>query len=152
MRVLLRKASSATTSRAATTTAVMSFCSRISRPPHGSSTTLSVGMPSSSVIITLFSPPKMISPKPMRNSVMPIVAMKRMMSGWPTSGRSTTRSMVTASTNMTPSVRITQIHAGTPMACRPTRVSAAKTTMMPCAKLKIRLDRKISTNPSAISA
>ena len=58
-------------------------------------------MPSCSVIITLFSPPKMISPKPTRNRVMPIVAMNRMMSGWLTSGRSTTRSMATASMNMT---------------------------------------------------
>ena len=58
-------------------------------------------MYSASVIITLFSPPKMISPKPIRNSVMPMVAMNRMMSGWLTSGRSTTRSMATASRNMT---------------------------------------------------
>ena len=72
-------------------------------------------MPSSSVIITLFSPPKMISPKPIRNSVMPMVAMNRMMSGCPTSGRSTTRSIETASRNITPSVSATLIHAGTPI-------------------------------------
>ena len=71
---------------------------------------------------------------------MPIVAMNRMMSGWLTSGLSTTRSMATASTNMTSSVSGTASSAGTPFSCRPTSVSAAKTTMMPCAKLKMRED------------
>ena len=71
---------------------------------------------------------------------MPIVAMNRMMSGWLTSGRSTTRSMATARRNMTPSVSGTASSAGTPFSCRPTSVSAANTTMMPCAKLKMRDD------------
>ena len=141
MRVLLRNSRSPTTSSAAIAAAVMSFCSRINSPPNGSKTTESVGIPSSCVIITLFSPPKMISPKPIRNSVMPIVAMNRMMSGWPTSGRSTTRSTTTARTNMTPSVSATETQAGTPASCRPTSVSAANTTMMPCAKLKMREER-----------
>jgi hypothetical protein len=83
---------------------------------------------------------------------MPIVAMNRMMSGCPTSGRSTTRSTVQASANITPSVPATAIQAGMPISCRPTSVSAANTTMMPCAKLKIRDERKISTKPSAMSA
>ncbi len=66
-------------------------------------------------IICFGLPPKISSPKPMRKYVIPNVAMKRMMSGWLTSGRTTTRSMVTASTNMTPSVRMTASSAGTPI-------------------------------------
>ena len=49
--------------------------------------------------------------------------------------------MVTASANITASVSATLIHAGIPSACSPTSVSAANTTMMPCAKLKMRLER-----------
>ena len=71
---------------------------------------------------------------------MPIVAMNRMMSGWLTSGRSTTRSIATASASMTKSVSGRASSAGTPRSCRPTSVSAANTTMMPCAKLKMRDD------------
>ena len=41
---------------------------------------------------------------------------------------------------MTPSVNGTASSAGTPFSCRPTSVSAANTTMMPCAKLKMRDD------------
>ncbi len=72
---------------------------------------------------------------------MPIVAMNRMMSGWLTSGRSTTRSIATARPSITASVPATAIQAGHPISCRPTSVSAANTTMMPCAKLKIRDER-----------
>jgi len=60
---------------------VMSFSSMISKPPHGSSVIDPVGMPSSEVIICLVSPPKMISPKPIRNNVIPMVAINRMISG-----------------------------------------------------------------------
>ncbi len=42
--------------------------------------------------------------------------------------------------------------AGTPCAYKPTKVSAANTTMMPCAKLNTPDALKISTKPSAISA
>ncbi len=82
---------------------------------------------------------------------MPIVAMNRMMSGWFTSGRSTSRSMPIANMYMTTSVSGTARSAGTPLAWKPISVSAAKTTMIPCAKLKMREDLKISTKPSAIS-
>ena len=43
-------------------------------------------------------------------------------------------------------------NAGTPCAYRPTKVRAANTTMMPCAKLNTPDALKISTKPSAISA
>ena len=66
----------------------------------------------------------------------PNVAINRMMSGWLTSGRSTSRSMAAASAYMTATVRMSAIQAGTPFSCRPTSVSAANTIMMPCAKLK----------------
>ncbi len=84
--------------------------------------------------------------------MIPIVAMKRMMSGWLMSGRSTTRSIPTARRNITTSVPAKATQAGSPRAWSPTSVSAAKTTMMPCAKLKMREERKISTKPSAMSA
>ena len=78
--------------------------------------------------------------------------MNRMMSGWLTSGRSTTRSTAEASTNMTTMVSASATKAGRPASCRPTSVSAANTTMMPCAKLNTPEALKISTKPSAISA
>ena len=78
--------------------------------------------------------------------------MNRMMSGWLTSGRSTTRSTATASTNITPTASTSARSAGTPFSCRPTRVSAANTTMIPCAKLNTPEALKISTKPSAMSA
>jgi hypothetical protein len=84
--------------------------------------------------------------------VIPKVAMKRMMSGWFTRGRSTTRSIVTASRNMTPSDRITASQAGTPFSWRPTRVRAENTTMIPCAKLNTPEALKMSTKPSAMRA
>ena len=77
--------------------------------------------------------------------------MNRMMSAWLTSGRSTKRSIATASNNMTPIVSASARKAGTPCAYRPTSVSAANTTMMPCAKLNTPEALKISTKPSAIS-
>ena len=49
-------------------------------------------------------------------------------------------------------VRAKAIQAGTPFSCSPTSVSAAKTIMMPCAKLKTPEALKMSTKPSAISA
>ena len=45
---------------------------------------------------------------------MPKVAMNRMMSGWLTSGRSTTRSTAKASTNITTMVSASATKAGTP--------------------------------------
>ncbi len=65
----------------------------------------------------------------------PNVAMNSTMSGWLTSGRSTTRSMQSASTSMTPIASSRASGAGTPRSVRPTRVRAANTTMMPWAKL-----------------
>jgi hypothetical protein len=84
--------------------------------------------------------------------VIPNVAMNRMMSGWLTSGRSTTRSMLQASAYITPTVSTRASRAGTPFSCRPTSVRPAKTTMMPWAKLNTPEALKISTKPSAISA
>ena len=78
--------------------------------------------------------------------------MNRMMSGWLTSGRSISRSTPIASTSITTMVSASARKAGTPLACRPTSVSAANTTMMPCAKLNTPDALKISTKPSAISA
>ena len=80
--------------------------------------------------------------------------MNRMMSGWLTSGRRISRSTAKASTNITAMVSAERDEtAGTPCSqCRPTSVSAANTTMMPCAKLNTPEALKISTKPSAISA
>ncbi len=83
---------------------------------------------------------------------MPKVAMNRMMSGWLISGRSTVRSIAKASPNITTMVRPSARKAFRPMSCRPTSVSAANTTMMPCAKLNTPEALKINTKPSAISA
>ena len=78
--------------------------------------------------------------------------MNRMMSGWFTSGRSTTRSTAIASTSITPTASTSATSAGTPFSCRPTRVRAANTTMIPCAKLNTPEALKMSTKPSAMSA
>ena len=78
--------------------------------------------------------------------------MNRMMSGWLTSGRNTTRSTATASRNITTRVSASATQAGTPFSYRPTSVSAANTTMMPWAKLNTPDALKISTKPSAIRA
>ena len=60
-----------------------------------------LGMPISS---TLTSEPQIVWAKPSRKKKIPMVAMKRMMCGWLTSGRSTTRSTEIASSTMMPAV------------------------------------------------
>src|SRR5262245_46850942 len=106
------------------------------------------GIPTSS-FLTLA--PQAISPKPSRKKLSPMVAMNRMMCSWFTSGRSTTRSMAKASATMTMTVRRSATGTGAPFSIRPTRVSAAKSTMTPCAKLKTPEALKISTKPRATS-
>ena len=149
---LLKKMASAATISAAMTAAAMSRCWKMTTPPNTSHELEPVGKPSSLVIIVFGSPPKIDSPKPIRNELSPIVAMKRMMSGWLTRGRRTTRSTVNASRNIMPIARITPSQAGTPSSCNPTSVRAPNTTMMPWAKLNIPDALKIKTKPSAISA
>ncbi len=83
---------------------------------------------------------------------MPMVAMKRMMSGWFTSGRSN-HALDGGGQRQHDEERQREGKPGRHAAfVEPDSVSAAKTTMMPCAKLKMREDLKISTKPSAISA
>src|SRR5215470_11270512 len=106
------------------------------------------GMPMSS-FLTLA--PQSISPKPSRKKFRPIVAMKRMMCAWLTSGRSTTRSIAKASATMTTVVRPSATRTGAPRSSSPTRVSAANSTITPWAKLKTPEALKMSTNPSATS-
>jgi hypothetical protein len=78
-----------------------------------------------------------------------MVAINRMMSGWLTSGRITMRSTPRPATHHADGQREPGRHA---LSCSPTSVSAANTTMMPCAKLNTPDALKISTKPSAISA
>src|SRR5215471_3169516 len=81
------------------------------------------GMPTSS-FLTLA--PHAISPKPSRKKLSPMVAMNRMMT-----------------------VRRRATGTGSPFSIRPTRVSAAKSTMTPCAKLKTLEALKMRTKPRA---
>src|SRR5215470_6478772 len=104
------------------------------------------GMPTSS-FLTLA--PHAISPKPSRKKLSPMVAMNRMMCSWFTSGRSTTRSTAKASPIMTMTVRRSATGTGTPFSIRPTRVSAAKSTITPWAKLKTLEALKMRTKPRA---
>src|SRR5881628_697858 len=105
-------------------------------------------MPTSSRLTLL---PHSISPKPSRKKLRPMVAMNRMMAAWLTSGRRTTRSMATASATIMPIVRASAMATGTPRSIKPTRVSAAKSTITPWAKLKTPDALKISTKPRATS-
>jgi hypothetical protein len=50
----------------------------------------------------------------------PIVAMKSVICGWFTSGRSTTRSIAMPSSTITPSVSAKATHGGRPFSSRPT--------------------------------
>ncbi len=61
--------------------------------------------------------------------------MNRMICGWLTSGRSTTRSMPKARAIITPIVAISEAQIGMPRLISPTKVSAANSTMTPWAKL-----------------
>src|SRR2546426_2566008 len=106
------------------------------------------GMPTSSRLTLL---PHSISPKSSRKKLRPMVAMNRMMAAWLTSGRRTTRSMARASAIITPIVSASAIATGTPRSIRPTRVSAAKSTITPWAKLKTPDALKINTKPRATS-
>jgi hypothetical protein len=77
--------------------------------------------------------------------------MKRMIASWLTSGRSTTRSITKARATITAIVIGSATATGTPRSIKPTSVSAANSTITPCAKLKTPDALKIRTNPSATS-
>src|SRR5262245_37092425 len=81
----------------------------------------------------------------------PIVAMKSVICGWFTSGRSTTRSVRNASAAITARASATASQNGTPIEVNPTVVSAARNTIAPWAKLNTPEALKISTKPSATS-
>src|SRR5882724_2178220 len=108
----------------------------------------SSGMPTSS-FLTLA--PQSISPRPSRTKVSPMVAMKRMMGAWFTSGRSTTRSMPKASATITATVARSATATGSPISMSPTRVRAANSTITPWAKLNTPEALKMRTKPSAPS-
>ena len=65
----------------------------------------------------------------------PMVAMKSVICGWFTSGRNTTRSVRMPSTIITASVSTRASQKLTPCSVMPTKVSAAKNTIAPWAKL-----------------
>ncbi len=66
----------------------------------------------------------------------PMVAMNSVISGWFTSGRSTTRSMARPSTTITAMVKGMASQTEMPnLSIMPTQVRAAKNTMAPWAKL-----------------
>src|SRR6266542_2098637 len=104
------------------------------------------GMPTSS-LLTLA--PHAISPSPSRKKFSPMVAMNRMMYGWFTSGRRTTRSMAKASRTITAIVSTSATATGSRRSMSPTSVRAAKSTITPWAKLKTPEALKMRTNPSA---
>ena len=65
-----------------------------------------------------------------------MVAMNRLISGWLTSGRNTTRSVTRPSATIAAIASGIAIHSDTPnLALMPTQVNAAKNTIAPCAKL-----------------
>ena len=80
-----------------------------------------------------------------------MVAIKSMISGWLTRGLKTSLSTEKANAYITNIVMGSAIYAGIPFSWRPTRVNAANTTIIPCAKLNTPDALKISTNPSAIN-
>ena len=136
-------ASTATSTAAVAAATISSLLIRMPATMNDSS-----GMPTSS-FLTLA--PHTISPKPSKKKLRPMVAMNRMMCSWFTSGRSTTRSIAKASATITRTVTSRAATTGAPRSMSPTRVSAAKSTMTPWAKLKTPEALKISTKPSATS-
>ena len=80
-----------------------------------------------------------------------MVAIKSMISGWLTRGLKTSLSTEKANTYITNIVMGSAIYAGIPFSWSPTRVNAANTTIIPCAKLNTPDALKISTNPNAIN-
>jgi hypothetical protein len=73
--------------------------------------------------------------RPSTTNVRPIVAMNSVIGGWFTSGRSTTFSMPMPSSTMTASVIASASQKFTPILTIETKVSAARNTIAPCAKL-----------------
>jgi len=96
--------------------------------------------------------PQIVWPTPSSTKKMPMVAMKRMMCGWLTSGRSTSRSMTKATTIITRAARMKAMIQCRPASMKPTIARAAKSTMPPWAKLKMDEALKIKTKPSATRA
>ena len=64
-----------------------------------------------------------------------MVAMNSVIGGWLTSGRSTTRSVTMPSSTITASVTTSASQKFQPRSSSETKVSAAKNTIAPCAKL-----------------
>ena len=62
--------------------------------------------------------------------------MNRVIGGWLTSGRSTTRSIAMPSSTITASVVSNASENGTPRSTRLTKVSAANSSIAPCAKFR----------------
>ena len=80
-----------------------------------------------------------------------MVAMNRMMPSWLIRWRSIIRSISIANNTMTMAVTMSASNTGTPRSIRPTKVSAANSTIAPWAKLKTPEALKMRTNPSATS-
>ncbi len=68
---------------------------------------------------------------PSMKKLKPMVAMKSVICGWLTSGRSTTRSVKNASATIATSASATASQNGAPIEMNPTVVSAAKNTIAP---------------------
>ena len=101
---------------------------------------------------SLGSPPQIASPKPSIKKATPMVAMNRLRPSWPTRGRSTTRSATKASATMIRRENAPARYQGTPSLIMPAKLSAAKNTIAPWAKLKTLDDLKMITKPIATSA
>ena len=81
--------------------------------------------------------PQINCASPSSTNVRPMVAMNSEICGWFTSGRSTMRSIRMPSTTITASVsdECSSQNGSANFSCRPTKVSAAKNTIAPWAKL-----------------
>ena len=90
------------------------------------------GMPSSS---PCGCEPHRIWDTPSSTKVSPMVAMKSVMGGWLVSGRSTMRSVAMPSKTMRAAVAASASQKFHPISSSDTKVSAAKNTIEPCAKL-----------------
>ena len=80
--------------------------------------------------------PQRICDSPSSTNVRPIVAMRSVIGGWLTSGRSTVRSITMPSSTIATRVTASASQMFQPRSINETKVSAAKKTSEPCAKLK----------------
>jgi len=132
MRVRLKNSASEVTRTAATPAAARSNFEMLM--PNRSDTH-SIGSSCNPMSSPRTFAPQAICASPSTRNARPIVAMNSVICGWLTSGRSTKRSVTSPSTTMTTSVTGSASQGDSPSSITPTKVSAAKNTIAPCAKL-----------------